>query len=307
LIDTHLKLVLLNQDAMNVSLLWNKMISSIRNLGRPGICSMAIAAIDFALWDLKAKIIKLPLINLLGCSKEMIPVYGSGGFTNYSDQQMIDQFTGWVEMGITMMKMKIGRNFHDDKKRIKLAREIIGDQAELFIDANGAYKANEALEMAEYAFNYDVKWFEEPVISDDLNGLSFIRNKVQAGLTIAAGEYGYDGIYFRRMLEAQAVDVLQIDATRCAGITGFLEAAAISKLFNIPNSAHTAPAIHIAPCCASDNVIHIEYFHDHARIEKSLIEGVSLPEKGCLTPIFDAMGSGLEFKFQDAEKFQIVF
>jgi L-alanine-DL-glutamate epimerase-like enolase superfamily enzyme len=205
-----------------------------------------------------------------------------------------------------MMKMKIGRDENEDKLRIKAAREAIGD-AELFIDANGAYSVKQALEMADYASQFNVKWFEEPVSSDDLEGLALIRNNAPAGMNITAGEYGYDQTYFKLMLEAKSIDVLQLDATRCAGVTGFMEAAALSKGFHIPNSAHTAPSVHIAPCCALTDMFHIEYFYDHARIEEMLFDGTVLPKNGCLAPDLTQPGIGLFFKKQDAEKFAVNF
>ena len=296
-----------NKNAMNIPGLWFEMVHAIRNLGRPGICSTAIAAIDNALWDLKAKILNIPLSGLLGREKEKIPVYGSGGFTSYSIDQLQKQFSDWASQGISMMKMKIGRNEKEDRKRIKAAREAIGNKNDLFIDANGAYSVKQALAIADYAAQYNVTWFEEPVSSDDLEGLALIRNNAPPEMNITAGEYGFDQTYFKRMLETKAVDVLQLDATRCAGITGFMEAAALSKGFHIPNSAHTAPSIHIAPCCALTDMQHIEYFHDHARIEKMLFDGTVLPVNGCLAPHHTEPGMGLVFKKKDAEKYKIEF
>jgi L-alanine-DL-glutamate epimerase-like enolase superfamily enzyme len=293
------------QDCMDIPTLWLKMVRCIRNAGRAGICSMAIAAVDNALWDLKAKVLKLPLVMLLGKVREGVPVYGSGGFISYSVEKLQQQFYGWVGQGIKMVKMKIGRDVNEDKRRIAAAREAISAEAELFIDANGGYAVREVLDIAEFAADYGVTWFEEPVSSDNLQGLAFIRKHAPAGMAITAGEYGYNITYFKNMLDAEAVDVLQLDATRCAGITGFMEAAALSKGFHIPNSAHTAPSIHIAPCCALSNVRHIEYFYDHVRIEKMLFEGTIIPKDGMLYPNVERPGMGLEFKEKDAEQYKV--
>jgi L-alanine-DL-glutamate epimerase-like enolase superfamily enzyme len=306
LIHDALLPVIKNKNAMDIPVLWLDMVRAIRNLGRSGICSTAIAAVDNALWDLKAKLLNVPLSDLLGRAKEKIAVYGSGGFTSYSIGQLQKQFSGWASQGIKMMKMKIGRDEQQDKLRIKAAREAIGDEAELFIDANGAYTVKQALTMADYASQFNVTWFEEPVSSDDLEGLALIKDNCPS-MDITAGEYGYDQTYFKRILEAKAVDVLQIDATRCAGITGFMEAAALSKGFHIPNSAHTAPSVHIAPCCALSDMLHIEYFHDHARIEQMLFDGTVLPENGFLAPDLSQAGIGLAFKKKDAERYAIKF
>jgi len=148
-----------------------------------------------------------------------------------------------------------------------------------------------------------VTWFEEPVSSDDLEGLRLLRDRAPDGMDIAAGEYGYDSTYFRRMLEAGAVDVLQADATRAAGITGFLEAAELANAFHVPLSAHTAPSIHSHVCCAVPVARHAEYFHDHVLIEQMLFDGVLQPIEGVLYPDPSRPGLGLELKRSDAVKY----
>jgi L-alanine-DL-glutamate epimerase-like enolase superfamily enzyme len=295
-----------DQDCMDIPALWQKMVRSIRNAGRPGICSMAIAAVDSALWDLKAKLLNVPLVMLLGKAREAVPVYGSGGFISYPIEKLQRQFQDWVDSGMKMVKMKIGRDISEDKKRIVAARQAMGSSAELFIDANGGYKTRRALDVASFAADYGVTWFEEPVTSDDLAGLAFIREHAPAGMNITAGEYGYDITYYKNMLSAGAGDVLQLDATRCGGITGFMQAAELSSGFHIANSAHTAPSIHLAPCCALNNVLHIEYFYDHVRIEQMLFDGAIIPKDGILYPNLEVAGMGMEFKEKDAEKYRVL-
>jgi L-alanine-DL-glutamate epimerase-like enolase superfamily enzyme len=266
---------------------------------------MAISAVDAALWDLKARLLNLPLVTLLGPVREAIPVYGSGGFTSYSSDQLQHQLVGWVRDGITRVKMKIGRHPVDDLARVKVAREAIGPKTELFVDANGAYHRKQALHFADAFAKHGVAWFEEPVSSDDLEGLRLLRDRAPAPMDNTAGEYGYDLFYFRRMLEAEAVDVLQADATRCAGITGFLKVGALCEARPVPLSAHCAPSLHVHPCCALTPVRHIEYFHDHVRIEHLLFDGALTPVDGALHPDFSRPGLGLEFKHQDAERYAV--
>lgn len=232
------------QNAMAPAASWNAMVGRTRNLGRPGIVSMAISAIDVALWDLKARLLDLPLSTLLGAVRDSVPVYGSGGFTSYSANQLQDQLASWVEQGITRVKMKVGRDARADIERVAAARDAIGPATELFVDANGAYSRKQALQQAEKFAGLNVSWFEEPVSSGDLAGLTLLRGRAPAGMEIAAGEYGYDCGYFLRMLAAGAVDVLQADATRCGGVTGFLQAAALCEAYHLPLSAHTAPTVH---------------------------------------------------------------
>lgn len=293
------------RDAFDVPAAWVAMVQAIRNLGRPGIASMAISAIDTALWDLKARLLGVPLVTLLGAARESVPVYGSGGFTSYSPDQLQSQLAGWVSQGISRVKMKIGRQPDRDLGRVRVAREAIGSEAELFVDANGGYSRKQALAQARAFTEFGVTWFEEPVSSDDLEGLRLLRDHGPAGMEIAAGEYGYDLPYFRRMLEAGAVDVLQADATRCAGITGFLQVGALCAARSLPLSAHCAPSLHAHPCCAVPSVRHLEYFHDHERIEHLLFEGALGLVSGALRPDRSRPGMGLDFKRADAARFAI--
>ena len=298
--------VVIGRDSMNIPACWLAMVEAIRNLGRPGIASMAIAAVDSALWDLKARLLDLPLVTLLGAVRESAAVYGSGGFTSYSREQLQEQLGGWVAQGIPRVKMKIGTHPDADPKRVAQAREAIGPDTELFVDANGAYSRKEALAFASiFAAEYGVTWFEEPVSSDDLEGLRLMRDRAPAGMDIAAGEYGYDSEYFRRMLEAGAVDVLQADATRCAGITGFLRVGALVESRSMPLSSHCGPALHLHACCSVPNFRHMEYFHDHVRIERMFFDGVQSPVKGQLYPDLSRPGMGLEFKRADAARYAV--
>ncbi len=290
-------------DAMSPPCIYQEMWHQIRNLGRPGICSMAISAVDCAVWDLKARLLKLPLVTLLGQVRPGAPIYGSGGFTSYSDRQLADQLKGWVKKGIPCVKMKIGRDPERDIERVRVARKAIGDEPELFVDANGAFERKQALEQARIFLDFGVRWFEEPVSSDDLDGLHLIRDRAPAGMEIAAGEYGYDPFYFRRMLAAEAVDVLQADITRCGGVTAFMQVAALCQAHNIRLSGHTAPALHTHAACAVIPFKNLEYFHDHVRIEQMFFDGPAEPVNGELRPDLSRPGMGLELKRSQAEKY----
>jgi L-alanine-DL-glutamate epimerase-like enolase superfamily enzyme len=285
--------------------LWNQMNTAVRNFGRPGVAMSAIAAVEIALWDLKARLLEVPLAGLLGTVRAAIPVYGSGGFTSYSHQQLRAQFENWVGEGMTMVKMKIGREPGADGNRVKAARQAIGEKTQLFVDANGAYTPKQAVSVLAEFLKQEVRWYEEPVSSDDLAGLNFVRAHAPAPVEIAAGEYNYDAYQARRMLETGAVDVLQADATR-AGITGFLRMAALCEAFQTPLSAHTAPALHTHLCCAAARARHVEYFYDHSRIEQMFFEGTTTRHKnGFLAPDLSQPGLGLAFKRADAEPFKI--
>jgi L-alanine-DL-glutamate epimerase-like enolase superfamily enzyme len=280
------------------------MVTETRNLGRPGIVSMAISAVDVALWDLKARLVGVPLCTLLGAVRDRVPIYGSGGFTSYTIERLQEQLGGWVKLGIPRVKMKIGSSPEADPERVRAAREAIGPNAELFVDANGAYSRKQALALAtRFHQDADVAWFEEPVSSDDLEGLRLVRDRAPAGMDIAAGEYGYDASYFSRMLAAEAVDVLQADVTRCGGITELLRVDGLCRSHGLPLSLHCGPSIHLHPGLALEQLVHLEYFHDHVRIEQLLFDGVARPRDGALFADLERPGIGLELKAEEAERY----
>ncbi|MDQ6857127.1 MAG: mandelate racemase [Candidatus Dormibacteraeota bacterium] len=300
--------VVTGMDVRSTTACWETMVRRIRNLGRPGIASMAIAAVDIALWDTKARALELPLHRLLGAVRETVPVYGSGGFTSYTERELCSQLAGWVESGIPRVKMKIGKDrgtsWQEDIARVRAARSAIGEHAELFVDANGAYDRKQARRLGHlYAEECGVTWFEEPVTSDDREGLAALRRDLP--LEVSAGEYGYDIEYFHTMLGAGSVDVLQADAGRCAGITEWLRVAAVSASWKTPFSAHCGPSIHVHAATVPPNLRHVEYFHDHVRVDHMLFDGVLVPRDGELRPAEDRLGLGLTLKEQDAERFRV--
>ena len=306
LVEQMLVDVVAGRDAMDVRGAWLAMGRALRNAGRPGIGSMAIAAVDIALWDLKGRVLDVPLVRLLGSAHEEVPVYGSGGFTSYSLERIREQLGGWVEEGIPRVKMKTGRDPARDPVRLDAARRAIGDGAELYVDANGALTRKQALAWADrLAQEWNVSWFEEPVSSADLEGLRLLRDRGPGGLDIAAGEYGYVLADFRNLLAAGAVDCLQADVTRCGGITGLLAVDGLAAAYGTDISGHCAPAVSAHALVAVQRLRHLEWFHDHVRIERMLFEGTLEPEGGYLRPDVSRAGLGLEFKHADADPFAV--
>lgn len=305
LIANSLKDLVIGKNALDIPAITHWLIHQIRNNGNTGIGMMAISAIDNALWDLKAKLFDVPLCLLLGKVKEEMLLYGSGGFTSYTDYQLQQQLGGWAEEGLKYVKMKIGRHPEQDTYRVKLAREAIGAETALYVDANGGYTVKQAIAMAQEFAAYDISWYEEPVNSDNLEGLRFIREHLPGGVSIAAGEYGYNLPYFKAMLAANAVDVLQADATRCGGISGFLKAGYLCEAWQLPFSSHCAPALHLHAALSLPSFFIAEYFFDHARIENMLFDGVAQPENGALRPDLSRPGFGIDFKYNDAEKYKV--
>ncbi|MBV9998271.1 MAG: mandelate racemase [Verrucomicrobia bacterium] len=286
--------LLQGQDPMAIPELHAKLGQSIRNIGRDGVAATAISAVDLALWDLKGKLLGISLAALLGAARDQVPIYGSGGFTSYSTGELQEQLGGWAAAGIQWVKMKVGREPDRDPERVRAARSAIGAGTGLFVDANGAYDVRQAVTLGE-KFNDDARivWFEEPVSSDDLAGMRFVRDHLPAPVQVAAGEYGYDLDYFRRFLEVDAVDVLQADITRCGGVSGFMAIAGLAEAFHKPLSSHCAPALHVAVGCAAPTFRHVEYFHDHVRIERMLFANAPEPVGGSLVPAWDEPGLGL--------------
>lgn len=284
---------------------WLAMQRRLRNAGRPGVAGLALSAVDNALWDLKARRLNLPLARLLGTVRHQVPVYGSGGFTTYDNQQQHRQLVGWTDQGIPRVKIKIaecwGGNEARDLARMRAARKSIGHGTELFVDANGGYSRKQAVRLMRVAADVDVRWFEEPVSSDDLEGLAEVRDQVTAD--VAAGEYGYDLTYFGRMV--RYVDCQQIDVTRCGGISEFLRAAATAAAAGLEVSAHCAPHQHLAVTAAIPNLRHIEWFHDHVRIETMLFDGAVAATGGAAPVNLTEPGIGLTFKARDAEQYRV--
>lgn len=304
LIEDQLSACILGQRAMDLPRHWLSMQQKLRNIGRPGLGMMAIAAVDTALWDLKAKLLNVSLTQLIGGVESSVQAYGSGGFTTYTNQQLQEQLKGWVDQGLQAVKMKVGTSVEEDARRVGLARKAVGDNTQLMVDANGAYDVRTALQLVEALAPYDVCWLEEPVSSDNLQGLAWLRDRSPGAMNIAAGEYGWDASYFRHMLAAGAVDVLQADATRC-GYTGFLEAATLCSTFDIPLSAHCAPALHAPLCAAVNGFVHQEYFYDHVRIENVLFAGGAKLSEGRLWLDQTQAGHGLALRHSVADGYRL--
>jgi L-alanine-DL-glutamate epimerase-like enolase superfamily enzyme len=281
----------------DVAALWAQMGAAVRNAGRPGVAFCALSAVDLALWDLRARLHDLPLVAFLPAVHDRVPVYGSGGFCSYGDEQLRDQLADWVGRGIPRVKIKLGREPARDPHRLDVARAAIGD-AELYVDANGAFAAKEAVRWAHRYTDWGVVWFEEPVSSEDPEGLAFVRGNVQQD--VAAGEYGYTLADFRALIGS--VDCLQADVTRCGGITGLLRVNGLAAAHGLDLSGHCAPQLSAHALCAVDRLRHLEYFHDHVRIERMLFDGVLEPIDGVLVPDRSRAGHGLELRHADLER-----
>jgi L-alanine-DL-glutamate epimerase-like enolase superfamily enzyme len=294
------------RDAFAIGEAWLAMTQAIRNAGRPGVGFMAVSAVDIALWDLKARLLGIALVDLLDRCHDATPIYGSGGFCNYPLARLQEQLGGWAQEGIGRVKLKVSRHPDQDPERLDAVREAIGDDVELYVDANGALTRKQALLWAErFAARWGVSWFEEPVSSADLEGLRLLRDRGPGGLDIAAGEYAFVPRDFLNLVAAGAVDCLQADVTRCGGITGFLKAAGLADAHALDISGHCAPNLTAQAMMGCGRIRHLEYFHDHVRIERMLFDGVLDPEGGALRPDRSRPGHGLELKRADAARYAV--
>jgi L-alanine-DL-glutamate epimerase-like enolase superfamily enzyme len=284
--------VVTGRDAFDVAGAAEAMHRSARNVGTRGLVAQAQSAVDIALWDLKAKLRDEPLSSLFGAARAAVPIYGSGGFTNLDDTELAEQVGLWRSLGCTAMKIKIGQDWGAnparDLQRVRRLREL-APEAALMVDANGGYSTAQARRVGAVLDDLAVVWFEEPVSSDDVDGLALVRGAVRAD--VAAGEYVSD-LYDARRL-APAVDCLQLDVTRCGGYTGWLAAASIAAAHNLEVSAHCAPALHAPVAAAITNIRHIEYFIDHTRLEPKLFTGLPTAAGGMLTPDTTRPGHGM--------------
>ncbi len=297
--------LLLGLDVLDIPAAHAAMCAAARDHGRPGLVAAAVSAVDIALWDLKSRLLALPLARLLGAARHTVPVYGSGGFTTYHDTHLASQLGGWVHgQGIDRVKIRIGeawgRAAVRDLDRVRLAREVIGSRAELYVDAGGAYTRKQAVRVGGPLAEHGVGWFEEPVPADDLTGLRLVRDAVVCDVTAGAGG---DLAYFARAAADQAVDCLVLDATRCGGLTVFLRAAALAQAHGLEVSTRGAPHAHAHAAASVPNLRHVEWFHDHVRVESLLFSGALDPTGGSLRP-HASPGHGVSLRHEDAEAYR---
>jgi L-alanine-DL-glutamate epimerase-like enolase superfamily enzyme len=304
IVRTHLMGAVQDRNAVDIAAGWQAMHRAGRNLGTRGLYLQAMSAVDMAWWDLKARLLDVPLTWLLGRSRDSVPIYGSGGFTTLSERELAEQVQWWQSVGCTAMKIKIGEswgtNVQRDLQRVAQLRRLGGERAELMVDANGGYTVGQALRVGAELDELGVGWFEEPVSSDDVVGLGHLRDRLRCDVT--AGEY------IAELYDAQAlvpvVDCLQLDATRCGGYTGFLRASALAQSANLQVSAHCAPALHTPVAASVPNLRHVEWFVDHARLEPLLVDGVPRAEHGALHWSEDGPGHGMRLR-SSADQYRV--
>ena len=246
-IEKTFKELLIGKDPFNIEELWDLMFWKIRGYGRKGVAFCALSAIDIGLWDLKSKALGLPLFKLLGAFRESVPVYGSGGWTNFSESELLSEMTSYVEQGIPRVKMKVGKNFgqseREDIERLAAVRKEVGDDVAIYVDANNGYFPKQAIYMAKEFEDFQVGWFEEPTLADDPRGLAKISNATT--IPIATGEHEYTKYGFRELMQAEGVDIVQPDVGRVGGVTEWMKVAHMAHGFNLPVAPHAVLLVHL--------------------------------------------------------------
>ena len=304
LIENLLQAHVAGQNILELPRIWGNLTTAVRNNGRQGFSAMAISAIDNALWDLKAKILKISMTDLLGRCREQVEVYGSGGFTSQTLPELQQQMQSWKSQGIRYFKMKVGTHPDQDARRVHFVRECIGPDNTLMVDANEAYDSVLALKLAEEFAKDQVSWFEQPVRATDLNAMHELRQRLPIGMRLTSGEYIYELAQVKNLLRMRSTDVIQLDVTRCQGVSGFLKAAAVCEAFDVSISSHCALALHVALGCALPGMLQLEYFYDHARIENLIFDGVPQVQNGFLKANSSALGFGLTLKADEIKRWQ---
>ncbi len=307
LIETVLKQILIGQDPFDIEQLWSEMFWKLRTFGNKGIASQALSAVDIGLWDLKAKALALPLYRLLGAYTDAVPIYGSGGWTNLSEAELVAEMSGYVEQGIRRVKMKVARDYGrgeaEDIARVAAVRKAIGDDVALYIDGNYGYYPKQAIYMAREFEQFQVGWFEEPVLVDDVQGMAEIRRAID--IPIAAGELESGKYKFRELIAGGAVDIAQPDVGRVGGVTEWMKVAHLAHAFNLLVAPHAVQLVHLHLACATPNLKAVEYLGSLLECDNLWYTQIPEPKDGMWSPFPDKPGLGLELDPYAVEKWAV--
>mgnify|MGYP001375682805 CR=1 FL=1 len=308
LISRNLKNLVLGENPLHTEKLWERMFEAPWRLGMRGMIRDCIAAIDFALWDIKGKMMNVPVADLLGYKRERVLTYVNVGHQLPPDK-LAEKAYQYVQQGHTAVKIRAGLSavsIKEATKRVAAVREAIGPDVKLMVDVNGTWDADTAIEMLKKWEAYDIYWLEEPVPPEDVAGYARVRQF--AGNTLIAGGEQNSGLYeFRQFIEMDALDVVQPNASCTGGITEWLKIYQLATLYNLPVSPWNLQQIHLHLACGLKNVKWIEYFTpDRETFQNSLIIGPRMVEEKDEEGIFllapTAPGLGIEIDEKTAEE-----
>ena len=306
-IQDALSRILIGKDPSDIEKLWDQMFWAVRGFGRKGVAFCAISAVDIALWDLKGKILGLPLYKLLGAYTDSVPIYGSGGWTNFTEKELIQEMEGYIESGINRVKMKVGKDYgkseREDINRVEAVRKAVGDDVTIFLDANNGYYKKQAIYMAKEFEQFQVGWLEEPLIPDDIGGMANVSQATH--IPIASGEHEYTKYGFRDLVQRGGADIVQPDIARVGGVTEWMKIAHLCQAFNLPIAPHAMQLPHLHVACAIPNLKAVEYMN--TQLEGDRIWYTEFPEQrnGMWSPFKDKPGLGLELDHYSISKYQI--
>ena len=296
LITAELKPLLVGQDPFDTERLWTDMFWKVRGYGRKGLAFQAISGIDVALWDIKGKALGQPLYRILGAAHESVPVYGSGGWTHFTTEELVAEQSGYVEMGFPRVKMKVGKDFGMDERadieRVDAVRKAVGDDVEIFIDANNGYYAKQAIRMSREFEAFGVAWFEEPVLADDIDGLAAVSRATN--IPVATGEHEYTKYGFKDLIARGGADIVQPDIGRVGGVTEWMKVSHLAHAFNLPVAPHAYSLLHLHCTMATPNLKVVEILGAEMEQWDFLFEEVPRPVNGQWKPFDHKPGIGLE-------------
>ena len=295
LIEKNIAPRIIGKDPFETEVIWADMFQYLRGVGRKGLMFCALSAVDIALWDLKGKILDIPLYRLWGGNQKKVPVYGSGGWTSYTDDELVAEMKDIVSRGYKMIKFKVGYNGGQspsrDVERVRKVREAVGPDIGIMLDANNCWDAATGARFANRVKDYDIMFLEEPVFADDIPGLS--RFKQSTDLPLASGEHEYTKYGARDLIMHNAADIVQLDGTRAGGFTEMLKIAALTQAWNLKFAPHAMENIHIHLVSACPNALFLERLLLFEEITRNVYDGAPEPVDGYMT-IPDEPGLGLK-------------
>jgi L-alanine-DL-glutamate epimerase-like enolase superfamily enzyme len=298
LIDHDLAPLLLGRDATDIAALWRLMWQRLLYVGRGGLASFAIAALDIALWDLRGLRERKPLYALLGASPREIPAYGSGVDLPKSLEQLLEQTEGFLARGLPGVKVKIGRAASEDEARVAAVRKLVGDRVDLMVDANMAWTAEEALERGRRLEAFGLYWFEEPTVPEDVAGHARLARELN--VPIAIGESLHSPHEFEQYVAARAAGIVQIDPVTNGGITASLRALRLADAAGLRTSSHYTDELSAHLLCASRNPVYLE---KHAFALDAYLETPQRVIDGRVRPT-DVPGTGMRFDAARLERYR---
>jgi L-alanine-DL-glutamate epimerase-like enolase superfamily enzyme len=279
----------------------------VRGFGRKGVAFSAISSIDIALWDLKARFFDVPLYRLLGPFTDSVPIYGSGGWTSFTEDELVREQVGYVERGIPRIKMKVAKDFGhaeaEDLRRLAAVRKAVGDDVEIYVDANNGFYAKQAIGFARRMAEYDVRWFEEPVLADDIAGLAAIARAID--IPVATGEHEYTKYGFKELITQGGADIVQPDVGRVGGVTEWLKVAHLAHAFNLPVAPHAVQLVHLHLACCTPNLKVVEYLGVSEETDRIMFTEFPQPKNGMWSPYADRPGLGLELNPKAVERYAV--